>query len=52
MGKRFWRGSALAAMLEFMVCGIEIDQDLVDASRRLADDYGLTVEFVQGSFIP
>ena len=42
----------LAAMLEFTACGIEIEKDLVDASRRLADDFGLPVEFVQGSFIP
>ena len=44
--------ASLAAMLEFKPCGIEIEKDLVDASRRLADDFGLPVEFVQGSFIP
>lgn len=51
-GSGFGVVASLAAMLEFMACGIEIDQDLVDASRQLADDYGLTVEFAQGSFIP
>ncbi len=39
-------------MLGFEVCGIEIERCLVDASRRLADDFGLLVEFVHGSFVP
>jgi len=51
-GSGFGVVASLASMLEFMACGIEIDKDLVDASRRLADDFGLPVEFVQGSFIP
>ncbi|QDT26408.1 hypothetical protein Enr10x_17090 [Gimesia panareensis] len=51
-GSGFGVVASLAAMLEFMACGIEIDPDLVDASRRLADDFGLPVEFAQGSFIP
>ncbi|QDT89932.1 class I SAM-dependent methyltransferase [Gimesia algae] len=44
--------ASLASMLEFMSCGIEIEEELIDASRSLADDFGLPVEFVQGSFIP
>ncbi|MFP6692023.1 MAG: hypothetical protein VB875_03320 [Pirellulales bacterium] len=44
--------SSLAAMLQFDVCGIEIDEGLVAASRTLADDFALPVEFVHGSFIP
>jgi len=51
-GSGFGVVASLAAMLEFKVCGIEIDGGLVDASRRLADDFGLPVEFVHGSFIP
>ncbi len=51
-GSGFGVVASLAAMLEFMACGIEIEKDLIDASRRLADDFGLPVEFVQGSFIP
>jgi len=51
-GSGFGVVASLAAMLEFKACGIEIERDLVDASRRLADDFGLPVEFVQGSFIP
>ena len=51
-GSGFGVVASLASMLEFMAYGIEIEQDLVDASRRLADDFGLPVEFVQGSFIP
>ena len=51
-GSGFGVVASLAAMLEFKVCGIEIDRGLVDASRRLADDFGLPVEFVHGSFVP
>ncbi len=51
-GSGFGVVAMLATMLEFRVCGIEIERGLVDASRRLADDFGLPVEFVQGSFIP
>ncbi len=51
-GSGFGVVASLAAMLEFKACGIEIERDLVDASRRLADDFGLPVEFVHGSFIP
>ncbi|MEQ9065450.1 MAG: class I SAM-dependent methyltransferase, partial [Gimesia chilikensis] len=51
-GSGFGVVASLAAMLGFMAYGIEIEQDLVEESRRLADDFGLPVEFVQGSFIP
>ncbi len=51
-GSGFGVVASLAAMLEFKVCGIEIERDLVDASRRLADDFGLPVQFVHGSFVP
>ena len=51
-GSGFGVVASLASMLEFTSCGIEINKELVDASRRLADDFGLPVEFVQGSFIP
>ncbi len=51
-GSGFGVVASLAAMLEFRVCGIEIERDLVDASRRLADDFGLPVQFVHGSFVP
>ena len=51
-GSGFGVVAALAAMLGFNVCGIEIERGLVDASRTLADDFGLPVEFVHGSFVP
>ncbi|WP_417380764.1 class I SAM-dependent methyltransferase [Gimesia sp.] len=51
-GSGFGVVTSLASMLEFMACGIEIEEELVEASRLLADDFGLPVEFVQGSFIP
>jgi hypothetical protein len=44
--------ACLAAMLDFDAFGIEIEGELVDAARELADDHGLPVEFVRGSFIP
>ena len=51
-GSGFGVVASLAAMLEFKVCGIEIERSLVNASRRLADDFRLPVEFVHGSFVP
>ena len=51
-GSGFGVVATLAAMLEYDACGIEIERGLVDASRRLADDFGVPVEFVHGSFIP
>jgi hypothetical protein len=51
-GSGFGVIACLAAMLEFDVCGIEIESELVDAAQRLADDFGLPVQFVCGSFIP
>ncbi len=51
-GSGFGVVAALAAMLKFRAYGIEIERGLVDASKRLADDFGLPVEFVHGSFIP
>ena len=51
-GSGFGVVASLAAMLGFQVCGIEIERGLVDASRSLADDFGLPVEFAHGSFVP
>lgn len=51
-GSGFGVVASLAAMLGNVAYGIEIEPELVEASRRLADDFGLPVEFVQGSFIP
>src|SRR5438094_9446720 len=51
-GSGFGVVACLAAMLDFAAWGIEIEGELVDAARRLADDFGLPVEFAQGSFIP
>lgn len=51
-GSGFGVVTCLAASLEFDACGIEVDSILVRASRRLAADFDLPVEFAQGSFIP
>jgi hypothetical protein len=51
-GSGFGVVTCLAAFLEFDACGIEVDSTLVRSSRRLATDFDLPVEFVQGSFIP
>ena len=51
-GSGFGVVACLAAMLEFDACGIEIEGELVDAARQLADDFDLPVEFIRGSFIP
>ena len=51
-GSGFGVVASLAAMLEFNACGIEIERGLVEASRSLADDFDLPLEFVHGSFVP
>ena len=51
-GSGFGVVTCLAALLEFDAYGIEVDCTLVRASRRLAADFDLPVEFVQGSLIP
>jgi hypothetical protein len=43
---------SLAAMLDFDACGIEIEPGLVGEARELAEDFGLSAEFVCGSFVP
>jgi hypothetical protein len=42
----------LASLLDFDACGIEIEESLVEESRKLAEDFDLPVEFVHGSFVP
>jgi hypothetical protein len=44
--------TCLAAMLGFDACGIEVEESLVSEARQLAEDFGLSVEFVHGSFVP
>lgn len=51
-GSGFGVVACLAALLEFDACGIEIEPELVDAAQRLAEDFGLPVEFACGSFLP
>lgn len=51
-GSGFGVVTCLAAMLDFDAFGVEIDGDLVEEARRLADDFALPMEFVEGSFIP
>jgi hypothetical protein len=42
----------LGAMLGLNACGIEVEASLVEAARGLAEDFDLSVEFAEGSFIP
>ncbi len=51
-GSGFGVVACLAAMVGFESSGIEIEGELVDAARQLADDFDLPVDFTQGSFIP
>ena len=51
-GSGFGVVATLATTLGFNACGIEIDEELVEEAQKLADDFDLPVEFVQGSFIP
>jgi hypothetical protein len=51
-GSGFGVVASLAAMLEFDAYGIEIESELVEASRQLAEHFDLPVTFVHGSLIP
>src|SRR5207248_6274899 len=51
-GSGFGVIACLAAMLDFDAFGIEVEEELVEAAQELADDFGLPVEFVHGSFLP
>lgn len=44
--------AGLAALFGFEACGIEIDEALAAEAQQLADDFGLPVEIIRGSFIP
>jgi hypothetical protein len=41
-----------ASLLGFDAIGIEIEEELVDESRALAEDHGVEAEFVAGSYVP
>src|SRR5205085_7055891 len=51
-GSGFGVVTCLAAMLDYDAVGIEVEGELVDAARRLADDFRLPAQFVHGSFVP
>ena len=51
-GSGFGTATCLAATLGLEAVGIEVEADLINASRTLASDFGLSAEFVQGTFVP
>ena len=51
-GSGFGVVACLAALLGFDACGIEAEDELVEAARLLADDFGLPVRFACGNFLP
>ncbi len=51
-GSGFGVTASMAAMLGFDSYGIEIDPELCDVSRKLAKQYGASVRFISGSFVP
>ena len=51
-GSGFGVVTCLASMLGFRSVGIEIEPDLVEASRRLSADHGLDAEFFAASYQP
>lgn len=44
--------ASIASMLGFESYGIEINREVLRLSERLAGDFELNVEFIEGSFIP
>ncbi len=51
-GSGFGVVACLASQLDFDAVGIEIEAELVLEAERLADAFGLPVEFMQGSYLP
>jgi len=51
-GSGYGVAAALASLLDFDAVGIEIDEELFEGSRKLAEDFVLPVRFVRGDFIP
>ncbi|MBI1833196.1 MAG: class I SAM-dependent methyltransferase [Planctomycetes bacterium] len=51
-GSGFGVVACLATMLGYDAVGVEIEPDLVDCARNLADDFDVPAKFVQGSYIP
>lgn len=51
-GSGFGVVAAMASLLGFDACGMEVDEELVNEARQLAGDFGADVDFVQGSLIP
>ena len=51
-GSGFGVVAGLAGLLGCRAYGIETDEDLVRAGRRLADKYDLPTQFFHGSFLP
>ena len=51
-GSGFGVVASLASINGFEAWGIEIQARLIEASRELADDFAMDVEFVHGSFVP
>jgi hypothetical protein len=51
-GSGFGVTASMASLLGFDAYGIEIDSELCDVSRELANQFDIPVQFVTGSFIP
>ena len=51
-GSGFGVAACLAAFLGFDACGIEAEAELVEAARRLADDFDLPVQYACGNYLP
>jgi hypothetical protein len=50
-GSGFGVVTCLASMLGYDARGIEIETELVECARKLADDFTVPVQFAEGSFI-
>lgn len=51
-GSGFGIGACLASLLGFDATGIEIETELVENARSLAEDLGIDAAFVEGSYLP
>jgi hypothetical protein len=51
-GSGFGVITLLAALHDFDACGIEVEEELVEQARLLAEDFDITAQFGHGSAIP
>ena len=51
-GSGFGIGTCFAALLGYDAYGIEIEEELVNSSEKLADDFGIDIQIINSDYMP